>query len=68
MTIQSDAREYVDILNGPANGWGQHVCPKTGLQSHAFLRRGYTRHGQAEFDAAVAAIFAFDSLKNRRKS
>ena len=58
MSCESDARAYVTILNGPANGWGQHVCPVTGRQSHHVLRAGMNAHGEADFNAAVAAAFA----------
>lgn len=35
-TLKDLARQYVDLLNSPPNGWGQHVHPMYG-QSHAML-------------------------------
>ncbi len=58
-SIQTDARAYVAVLTGPANGWGQHCCPVTGHQSHVLLRLLKDRHGDARFDAAVDTAFAY---------
>jgi len=34
--VEQMAREYVETLNSPANGWGQHVHKGTGLASHFY--------------------------------
>jgi hypothetical protein len=57
MTIQQDAKDYVDLLDSAPNGWGQHVHPQYG-QSHNMLWIMHERHGKAQFDAAVDAEFA----------
>ena len=54
--IDYDAKAYVDLLNSPPNGWGQHVHPHYG-QSHHMLRKCYERHGQPAFTAALDAEF-----------
>ncbi len=57
--LETDARAYVAVLNGPENGWGQNCCPVTGVQSHVLLRIGKAKHGAGEFDAAVDAAFTY---------
>jgi hypothetical protein len=57
MTLGTDARAYVDILNGALNGLGQCVCPVTGAQSHEVMYVGHVKHGRERFNAAVDAIF-----------
>jgi hypothetical protein len=57
LKIEEDASAYVAILNGPANGLGQHVCPKTGRQSHVVLHARSAEHGAEAFNAAVLAAF-----------
>jgi len=56
--VETDAAAYVAILNGPVNGWGQNCCPTTGHQSHVVLHLCEIKHGAAEFNAAVDAVFA----------
>ena len=48
--------EYVDLLNSPPNGWGQHIHPRHG-QSHLMLRVICTRFGTEETNAKIAEIF-----------
>jgi len=55
--IQTDAQAYVDILYTPANGFGQHCCPRTGVQSHTVLHQGSQKYGQEKFQNAVDAVF-----------
>ncbi len=56
-TVEAYAQSYVNILNGSANGWGQHCCPTTGRISHEVYRIGRVRYGEVEFDTAVVNIF-----------
>ncbi len=56
-TLEEAAQEYVDIVNGPLNGWGQCNHPITGAQSHFVLMAGMKAHGQTKFNNAVDAIF-----------
>ena len=65
-TVEEYARAYVDILNGPANGWGQHRCPTTGMDSHHVHRIGRNRYEPKIFDEAVDAVFA--ALKEENTS
>jgi hypothetical protein len=50
--IDQDARAYWAVLNGPADGWGQHCHPRYGA-SHNMLRLMRQKHGEAAFDAAL---------------
>jgi hypothetical protein len=50
--IDQDAREYWAVVNGPADGWGQH-CHKHYGASHWMLGRMYQKYGQEAFDAAL---------------
>jgi len=34
--VEQMAREYVETLNSPANGLGQHIHKETGLASHFY--------------------------------
>ena len=69
-TVEEFARHYVSVLNGPANGWGQHIDPKTGGQSHFTHITGTTRYGEKEFNSAVDAAFkeARDDLRRHRST
>ena len=55
--LMDEARHYVAVVNGPANGWGQHLCPKTGVQSHVLLHRITQKWGTTEGNAAVDLAF-----------
>ena len=57
-TVEEYAQEYVDTLNGPANGWGQHICKRTGYVSHVVHRIGMRNYGEKEFNDAIDAVFA----------
>ncbi len=56
-TVEEYSQAYVDVLNGPPNGWGQHRCPKTNLDSTSIHWIGRTRYGEEAFNAACTAIF-----------
>jgi len=60
--VEQMAREYVELLNGPADGLGQHCHPVYGA-SHFMLGRMRRDFGHAAADAAVDAAFA----ERRRK-
>lgn len=53
-TVEDFAREYLDILNGPVNGWGQNF-------SHNKYWVGIQRYGEKIFNDAFDAI-----IKERR--
>lgn len=55
-TVQEYSQNYVDVINSPPNGWGQHYCPKTHRTSTEIYMIGRARWGQ-EFDDAVSNIF-----------
>jgi len=50
--IEKDARAYWAVLNGPADGWGQHCHPYYGA-SHWMLARLRQKHGEAAFEATL---------------
>jgi hypothetical protein len=50
--LEQDARAYWAVLNGPADGWGQHCHPYYGA-SHNMLRALRLKHGQEAFDEAL---------------
>lgn len=50
--IEKDARDYVALLSGRPNGWGQHVHRVYGV-SHNMLCLMREKHGQEAFDAAI---------------
>ena len=55
-----EVREYLELLDSPANGWGQHVHPRHG-QSHLTLRYLYNKYGKK------AVLMEIDNqLRNRR--
>ena len=56
MTLQEYARIYVDTINGPANGWGQHVHPTLG-PTHAIMGLMWRKFGREESNAAIDAAF-----------
>jgi hypothetical protein len=37
MTLKEYAKEYVDTILSPANGWGQHVHPTLGRSDFIML-------------------------------
>lgn len=55
--LMNEARHYVAVVNGPANGWGQHLCPKTGVQSHVLRYNMTKKWGGDECDAAIDLAF-----------
>ena len=54
--LDSEAREYVDLMNSPPNAWNQNVHPTRG-NSHVVLRRLYDSFGQDNANTAIARIF-----------
>jgi len=59
-TVEEYSQSYVDVLNGPADGWGQHRCPDTWRTSTEIHMIGRTRYGEEAFNAACTAIFRRD--------
>ena len=55
-----EVREYLELFDSPANGFGQHVHPMYG-QSHLMLRYLYNEYG----DKAVRMEID-NQLRNRR--
>ena len=49
--------EYVELLNSPPNGWGQHIHPVYG-QSHNLLRKLYNGWNKALVDETIEKIFS----------
>ncbi len=60
-TVLEDACSYIYVLLSPPNGWGGHVCKKTGYVSHWMLHLGNERHGEINFQDAID--FVFKTLK-----
>ena len=56
----SEGKEYLELFDSPANGFGQHVHPMYG-QSHLMLRYLYNKYG----DKAVRMEID-NQLRNRR--
>jgi hypothetical protein len=54
MSAQQLAQAYAETINGPANGWGQHVHPTLGI-SHAIMWRLRKMVGEAEADRLIDA-------------
>jgi hypothetical protein len=57
VTLDQFAREYAALLNGPANGLGQHVHPVHG-RSDVMLYRMVKTYGDAAAHAAIDAALA----------
>lgn len=55
-TVNQWAKEYVDLLNSPANGWGQHVHPRYG-ESHSMMFAMLQIFGDGATNAAIDAEF-----------
>ena len=43
--MEKQCQEYVDLLESPTNGWGQHMHPIHG-QSHFFLMFLFKTYGK----------------------
>jgi|TARA_R100001530_G_scaffold108825_1_gene76320 hypothetical protein len=56
MDMNRDCQEYVDLINGTPNGWGQYMHPVYG-QSHSFLRVIYNRWGKDNVDNVLMDIW-----------
>ncbi len=56
LSLKEYARCYVDTLNQAPNGWGAHICKRTGLVSDVVYRKGREQFGQA-FDDELNAIW-----------
>lgn len=54
MTPEQIAKAYVETINGPANGWGQHVHPTLG-RSHAIMLRLRRMVGEEECERLLDA-------------
>lgn len=52
MTPEQLAKAYAETINGPANGWGQHVHPTLGV-SHWIMLRLRKEVGEAECDRLI---------------
>mgnify|MGYP003676243697 FL=1 len=57
MSIESECMEYVNLLDSPPNGWGQHKHSKYG-QSHFFLMYLYKTYGNGRVQACIDSIYA----------
>lgn len=55
-TVRLLCQEYVDLLNGPVNGWGQHIHPIYG-NSHTMLRFLHRNGGEKEVNSILEEIF-----------
>lgn len=56
-SVEDMAREYVETLNSPPNGWGQHVHKSTGLASHFYMSKMMNRFGRdVAHDAITKAL------------
>jgi len=53
-TVEDYARHYVETINAPPNGWGQHVSPLFG-QSHSVMIEASKRFGSEATQAAIQA-------------
>ncbi len=62
-TVESMAREYVDVISGPADGLGRHKHPKYGA-SHSMMIFMAARFGMDETDAAIKAEFVNRKREN----
>ncbi len=56
MTPQQLAKAYVATINGPANGWGQHVHPALG-RSDYIMAHLYRAVGEYEANRLIDAAF-----------
>jgi hypothetical protein len=56
MTLEQFAREYVALVNAPANAWGRHVHPIHG-PSDVMLYRMVKEFGSTAAHAAIDAAF-----------
>lgn len=55
MTLTEAVQEYIDVLNSPPNGWGQHVGPKGRSDYHLYLI--YKEFGKDLTDAELDRQF-----------
>jgi hypothetical protein len=60
MTLNEYAKEYVDTILSPANGWGQHVHPTLGRSDYIMLEM-FRIFGDVLAQEAITI-----ELKNRR--
>ena len=56
MNIKEECQEYVDLLNGPANAWGQHIHPKYG-ESHWMLHYLNKKYGEEEVQMCLDSLW-----------
>lgn len=56
-TLEEWAKIYVDTINGPMNGWGQHVHPIHG-RSDYIMRSMFSEFGQPPAMAAIKEAFS----------
>jgi hypothetical protein len=54
--MDTDMQVYVDALNSPPNGWGQHIIEPYG-QSHHYLRYLNVKHGIEQVEAWLDAYY-----------
>ena len=64
--MDTDMQVYVDALNAPPNGWGQHIIaprrliePRSSIygQSHHYLRYLNVEHGIEQVEAWLDAYY-----------
>ena len=53
---QQEMRVYVDALDSPPNGWGQHIIDGHG-QSHHYLNYLWNKWGEENVTAWLAAYY-----------
>lgn len=55
--LEEKCLEYVQLLDSPPNGWGQHIHPIHG-QSHVMLRWLYNEYGEDEVREWIGTYYA----------
>ncbi len=56
INLREACEEYIDLLNSPPNGWGQHVHPIYG-QSHNLLFKLWKDWSKKEVEDCLQMIF-----------
>ena len=65
INLRAACGEYVNLLETPPNGWGQHIHPVHG-QSHNLLAYLYKNWGEKEVKKCIDSIFQERKLKTVR--
>ena len=56
LALHETCLEYADLLNSPANAWGQHCHPVYGI-SHRMLANLYSKWGKEDVQKCLAKIY-----------